>query len=76
MENGKEFFQLILEHLKSLDSKVSGLDSKVSGVEIGQKKMQRDIDRIGVKVSDIDNTIRYIFDDIYKLEKRIDGKNS
>lgn len=48
--------------------------NKITGLESGQQKIQLAIDKITVKVSEIDTTIQYIFNDIYRLEKRIENK--
>jgi peptidoglycan hydrolase CwlO-like protein len=71
LEEGQQSMELRLQNLESGQQK---FESALQKLEANQQKMQRDIDRISVHVKNTDNTIRYIFDDIYRLEKRIESK--
>ncbi len=67
--------QRLESDIRSLESGQRNLELGQQKLELGQQKMQKDMDRMGVKVKNIDNTIRYIFDDIYRLEKRFEKNN-
>jgi uncharacterized coiled-coil protein SlyX len=70
MDNEK-FQELVLQQLKSLTEGQSRLEDRMSRLEATQQKQGHDILTIKKDVKELKSEVRYVWDDIKKLDTRL-----